>query len=370
MNKNLLARVLLLAVTAGCATTAYAQEPVATGFSLRTPADTTANIPYSAVIEPGDGTNSVAVLNTPDHGNVIFPAVIDGTPGQAFSYTPNAGYTGLDQFIYRVTDGTGDVSFAVIAINVGNVEAVAGDDDLVVSTLPETFLDVLFNDTGFADPVSFVITQQPAHGTLTLIVPDPAWQSLIGVFYTPTTGYTGPDQFQYQIGDGIDTDSATVHLTVSPDTDDDGILDFFDNCPAASNPNQDDGDSDGVGDACDNCAALANPGQEDNEQDGLGDVCDADDDNDTVLDTADNCLFTANTSQFNSDGDRFGNACDADLNNSGGIVNFSDLALFRAIFGTTNANGDLNGSGGIVNFSDLALFRALFGKPVGPSGLP
>ena len=76
-----------------------------------------------------------------------------------------------------------------------------------------------------------------------------------------------------------------------------------------------------------------------------------------------------NANQLDADGDLYGNACDADLNNSGGVVNFTDLALFRAVFGTANAGADLNGSGGLVNFADLAQFRMLFGKPPGPSGL-
>jgi hypothetical protein len=50
-------------------------------------------------------------------------------------------------------------------------------------------------------------------------------------------------------------------------------------------------------------------------------------------------------------------------------VNFSDLSLFRAVFGTVNANADFNGSGGAVNFADLAIFRSLLGKAPGPSGL-
>jgi hypothetical protein len=103
----------------------------------------------------------------------------------------------------------------------------------------------------------------------------------------------------------------------------------------------------------------------------------ADLDGDGRADVADNCTMRANGplirdagghSQLDADGDGYGNLCDADLDNSGGIVNFTDLAIFRAAFGTSNAAADLNGSGGIVNFADLALFRGLFGNQPGPSG--
>ena len=42
----------------------------------------------------------------------------------------------------------------------------------------------------------------------------------------------------------------TVSVTVGNDTDGDGVIDNFDNCPAVSNPDQDDSDGNGVGDAC------------------------------------------------------------------------------------------------------------------------
>ena len=73
--------------------------------------------------------------------------------------------------------------------------------------------------------------------------------------------------------------------------------------------------------------------------------------------------------QRDTDFDGFGNICDGDLNNSLGIVNFADLSVFRAAFGTTNPHADFNGNGGLVNFADLATFRALFGLPPGPSAL-
>ena len=103
----------------------------------------------------------------------------------------------------------------------------------------------------------------------------------------------------------------------------------------------------------------------------------ADTDNDGITNSADNCTNVPNGnliadagghSQWDTNGDGYGNVCDADLNNDG-FVNCTDLALFRAAFGTANANADFNGNGGTVNFADLALFRARFGLPPGPSGL-
>lgn len=49
-----------------------------------------------------------------------------------------------------------------------------------------------------------------------------------------------------------------------------------------------------------------------------------------------------------------------------GVVGFSDLALFKANFGTTNTLYDLDGNG-VVNFADLAIFKTLFGNSAGAS---
>jgi hypothetical protein len=56
------------------------------------------------------------------------------------------------------------------------------------------------------------------------------------------------------------------------DDDADGIFDTTDNCPLIPN-DQADGDDDGVGDDCDNCPATFNPDQADQNDDGRGDAC-------------------------------------------------------------------------------------------------
>jgi len=87
-----------------------------------------------------------------------------------------------------------------------------------------------------------------------------------------------------------DVGSAYLYLPIT-DTDDDGVEDGTDNCPADFNPDQTDTDGDGQGDPCDftpngdtdgdgvdeladNCPGVANAGQEDNDSDGIGNVCD------------------------------------------------------------------------------------------------
>ena len=147
-----------------------------------------------------------------------------------------------------------------------------------------------------------------------------------------------------------------------PDSDGDGYLDSFDNCPLVANPDQADGDGDGAGNVCDNCAAVSNPDQADTDTDGvgnvcdncplaanadqldtdgdgLGDACDPDDDGDGVADGLDNCPLVANPDQTNTDGDGLGDACDPDDDNDG-VEDGIDNCPLVANTDQTDTDGD------------------------------
>ncbi len=137
---------------------------------------------------------------------------------------------------------------------------------------------------------------------------------------------------------GGDDDSVLQPTPLPPsDGDGDGVADVQDNCPAHSNPAQEDRDGDGLGDACDpcpddatndededgvcnasdNCPSVPNAGQVDGDADGLGDACDpcpyqvgGDPDGDGTCDTDDNCPGVPNANQMDRDLDGVGDACD------------------------------------------------------------
>ncbi|CAN5197255.1 hypothetical protein BH24PSE2_BH24PSE2_08570 [soil metagenome] len=90
-------------------------------------------------------------------------------------------------------------------------------------------------------------------------------------------------------------------------------------------------------------------------------------DNDGLLDFEDNCIEHFNPGQCDTNRDGYGNRCDADLNNNGGVTQ-ADLGMFRSQFGSTGRgiDADLNCNRGVTQ-SDLGIFRALFNKPPGPS---
>lgn len=103
------------------------------------------------------------------------------------------------------------------------------------------------------------------------------------------------------------------------DTDNDGVIDYYDNCKFIQNPDQSDIDNDNVGDVCDNCINASNTNQANSDQDPYGNACDncdlttnkyqGDLDQDGIGDWCDNCVLTANPNQADTDNDGKGDAC-------------------------------------------------------------
>lgn len=139
-----------------------------------------------------------------------------GTDG-SLTYTPDAGFSGVDTLTYQVSDGITTSNLATVTINVNqaNQRPVAVDDEYtVVEGGVLTVGDrhgVLLNDT---DPDGDVLTadlvSQATNGSVEL--------SGDGSFtYTPADGFTGEDSFTYTAADGgASSQPATVRITVSP----------------------------------------------------------------------------------------------------------------------------------------------------------
>jgi len=94
------------------------------------------------------------------------------------------------------------------------------------------------------------------------------------------------------------------------DSDSDGTIDVFDDCPRMSDSEQIDADGDSHGDACDDCPSVFNPLQEDLDGNGIGDACDPDIDGDGVSNGIDNCPTAWNRDQPDTDVDGVGDDCE------------------------------------------------------------
>src|SRR5439155_6468874 len=96
--------------------------PVAGAESYSTDADAPLNVPATAGVLANDtdvdgGPLSAALVQQASSGTVQLFA--DGS----FAYTPNGGFLGTDQFIYRVSDGAGGTDTATVTIQVTPVPA-------------------------------------------------------------------------------------------------------------------------------------------------------------------------------------------------------------------------------------------------------
>lgn len=132
----------------------------------------------------------------------------------SFTYQPNPGFVGEDQFTYQVSDGTNSSQPVSVTIDVQNREPTSYSDDYrtgVDAAIIVPAVDgVLRNDADLdGDSLVATVVAGVSHGTLTLSGDG-------GFTYTPTAGHIGTDEFTYTASDGINSGNvATVELTVS-----------------------------------------------------------------------------------------------------------------------------------------------------------
>ena len=149
-------------------------------------------------------------------------AVATGTGGTValagadITFTPDTAFTGDASFTYTLSDGvtTADV---VVTIAVGGVNdaPVAVDDNATVGE--DMMLDIAAssltaNDTD-AEGQTLTVTAVAGatNGTVTL--------AGTTVQFAPAPDFAGTASFQYTVTDGVDTDTGTVAVTVTPVND-------------------------------------------------------------------------------------------------------------------------------------------------------
>ncbi|HHB79115.1 MAG TPA: tandem-95 repeat protein, partial [Saprospiraceae bacterium] len=181
---------------------------------------TTVDNPVTGSLLPNDSDpdgdsltiNTTPVVN-PTHGAVVI------NPDGTYTYTPNTGFEGLDEFAYEVCDnGTPTMcDTVVVTIDVlpnPGVNVTVATDDAGTGRINEPITGSLTaNDT---DPesnnqaINTIPISNPTNGTVVLN-PDGTYT------YTPDKDFVGNDQFEYAIcDDGTPQacDTATVYLTV------------------------------------------------------------------------------------------------------------------------------------------------------------
>jgi len=146
---------------------------------------------------------------------------------------------------------------------------------------------------------------------------------------------------RHDIYGNTDYDATTYIMSEIPDTDNDGIPEYEDNCPNIPNFDQLDEDSDGVGDVCD--YKYWKSKYED---------CAIDGDGDGIMDYEDNCPEIPNTNQSDVDIDGTGDVCDNDTiygYTQPGVV----ISLDLYSCGTSNIENTTTSSEGYYAFGNL-----------------
>ena len=196
--------------------------PVAVADNETTPVDTATVIDVVANdtdvdgnLNPTSANTACVTCSTPLNGGLVNNS--DGT----FTYTPGAGYSGPDGFVYEVCDTAPACDTATVTIDVSgvatNIPPVANDDTTSVqrgTTL--SGYNIVANDSdpdGTIDWNSVVITTgataqrggtvvNNGDGTVDYITPSPGWR--------------GTDTFQYTVNDndGDTSNAATVRINV------------------------------------------------------------------------------------------------------------------------------------------------------------
>ena len=152
------------------------------------------------------------------------------TTDDVFKYSPKAGFFGTDTFSYTITDASGDASTAEVTVTVSGEVGAINDAFTVDVDSTDNIIDVLANDNIdngaigtmlFISPTNLSITTNEG-GTISF--EDNGGGNNDKILYTPLTGFSGTDSFQYTLKIGLDDFTANVTITVgqapiSPDAD-------------------------------------------------------------------------------------------------------------------------------------------------------
>jgi VCBS repeat-containing protein len=179
--------------------------PVATSASVTLAEDTGTNIVLTGTDVEGDGL-SFTVISGPMHGT------LSGTAPD-LTYTPEANYFGGDSFTFAVNDGQLTSASATVTITVTPVNDAPVATPMSVTLAEDMSTNIVLTGTDVeGEALTFTVTVNPAHGTLSGTAPN--------LTYRPAANYFGNDSFAFKVNDGqADSTAATVALTVTPVND-------------------------------------------------------------------------------------------------------------------------------------------------------
>ena len=120
--------------------------------------------------------------------------------GNQLVFTPKAGFSGQTSFSYIAGDPFGSQSRAVVRIDVSNRPPVANTDFAIVHENKPVTINVLANDRDRDGDRLHLVSVAPTSRKGGTVQVDPSNPQRVR--YTPKAGFTGLDEFTYQIDDG------------------------------------------------------------------------------------------------------------------------------------------------------------------------
>lgn len=182
--------------------------PTVNAVSLTTTIDTAVSGTLSGADLDGDPLTFSEGATTATNGTVVINA--DGT----YTFTPNAGFTGIASFTYKASDGELTSSDAVVTVNVSTEPNTAPTvSDLTLTAVEGSAITgTLTAADSENDTLTFAEgTTAETNGTVQ-INPD-------GTFtFTPTSGFSGTATFTFNASDvSLTSSDATVTIIITPD---------------------------------------------------------------------------------------------------------------------------------------------------------
>jgi len=198
-------------------------SPVASSQTITQPEDTNEILITLTASDPQNDPLTFAILSQQNTNLGTF--IQDSLDSSKITYLPLADKNGQDIITFRANDGTSDSNDATITINVIPVNDSPITPSLIeVSVLenqPKTFIitasDVDTFDETNPDHLGFQLTSIPSSkGLITSITNIDATSAEF--VYTPNTGATGLDTFEYYVTDrsGVSSNVGTVNITIEP----------------------------------------------------------------------------------------------------------------------------------------------------------
>ncbi len=194
---------LFVVGTANVSVIAVNDAPVAVDMQVSSAEDMVIDGALIALDHDGDAL-TYAVVIPATNGTVVITNVTTG----AYSYTPNAEFSGNDSFAFSVNDGNIESASATVSLMISPVnDAPVISSQIVLSTAEDTALSITLADLVVSDPDSIY----PAD--FVLAVQDGANYTRNGNQITPDSDFNGTLTVPVVVNDGV-VDSVSYALSI------------------------------------------------------------------------------------------------------------------------------------------------------------